>query len=56
MSVHNGEYLEFALEDEAQVVEAFIQLGYPCGRDDELVGKACGYMPCDEGDSHHAID
>lgn len=43
MSVFNGEYLEFAPEDEAQVVEALIQLGYPCVRDDALVRKASGY-------------
>lgn len=42
-SLQNGEFLEFSVEDEPALVEAFARHSCPCTRDDELVQKASGY-------------
>lgn len=42
-SMLNGPLLTFRTEDEKAIVEAFVELGYRCRRDDRFVRRACGY-------------
>ncbi len=53
-TLFNGEFLEFSLEDEQALVEAFARHGYVCIRDDQLVLGASGYIDFRRGDFHAA--
>ena len=43
-SVLSGDYLKFAIEQEAAIVAAFVEQGYTCSRDDTLLLRAYDHV------------